>query len=55
MGAIKKNFNPDEVGVLAVLAGNDMILMCHTPGIPGAGDRRHPQGCSGRRHRRVQN
>ncbi|MFC6650859.1 glycoside hydrolase family 3 N-terminal domain-containing protein [Paenibacillus rhizoplanae] len=31
MGAIKKNFNPDEVGVLAVLAGNDMILMCHTP------------------------
>ncbi|NQX47820.1 glycoside hydrolase family 3 protein [Paenibacillus tritici] len=31
MGAIRKHFSPDEVGVLAVLAGNDMILMCHTP------------------------
>ncbi|WP_336762202.1 glycoside hydrolase family 3 N-terminal domain-containing protein [Paenibacillus sp. USHLN196] len=31
MGAIRNHFNPDEVGVLAVQAGNDMILMCHTP------------------------
>ncbi|MFE6076915.1 beta-N-acetylhexosaminidase [Paenibacillus sp. NPDC057886] len=31
MGAIRKNFSPEDVGVLAVQAGNDMILMCHTP------------------------
>ncbi|WP_246310995.1 glycoside hydrolase family 3 N-terminal domain-containing protein [Paenibacillus xylanilyticus] len=31
MGAIRNHFSPDEVGVLAVQAGNDMILMCHTP------------------------
>lgn len=31
MGAIRKHFSPDKVGVLAVQAGNDMILMCHTP------------------------
>ncbi|QOS80451.1 family 20 glycosylhydrolase [Paenibacillus sp. JNUCC31] len=31
MGAIRKHFSPEEVGVLAVQAGNDMILMCHTP------------------------
>ncbi|CAI6076161.1 Beta-hexosaminidase [Paenibacillus sp. JJ-100] len=31
MGAIRNHFSPEEVGVLAVQAGNDMILMCHTP------------------------
>ncbi|MDR6554866.1 glycoside hydrolase family 3 N-terminal domain-containing protein [Paenibacillus qinlingensis] len=31
MGAIKNNFEPEEVGRLAIQAGNDMILMCHTP------------------------
>lgn len=31
MGAIKNNYEPAEIGVKAVLAGNDMILMCHTP------------------------
>ncbi|WP_247898759.1 beta-N-acetylhexosaminidase [Paenibacillus pabuli] len=31
MGAIRNNFSPEDVGVLAVQAGNDMILMCHTP------------------------
>ncbi|GFZ82777.1 beta-glucosidase [Paenibacillus marchantiophytorum] len=31
MHAIKHNFEPEDVGVLAVLAGNDQILMCHTP------------------------
>ncbi|RJE87001.1 beta-N-acetylhexosaminidase [Paenibacillus sp. 1011MAR3C5] len=31
MGAIKNNYEPAEIGVMAVLAGNDLILMCHTP------------------------
>jgi beta-N-acetylhexosaminidase len=31
MHAIKNNFTPEEAGVLAVLAGNDQILMCITP------------------------
>ncbi|REK76776.1 beta-N-acetylhexosaminidase [Paenibacillus paeoniae] len=31
MGAIKNNYEPAEIGVMAVLAGNDMIVMCHTP------------------------
>lgn len=31
MGAIRNTYRPEEAGVLAVLAGNDMILMCHTP------------------------
>ncbi|BBH23225.1 beta-glucosidase [Paenibacillus baekrokdamisoli] len=30
MQAIKNNFDPAEIGVLAVLAGNDQIIMCHT-------------------------
>ncbi|OBZ11059.1 hypothetical protein A7975_18955 [Bacillus sp. FJAT-26390] len=30
MHAIKNNFDPSEIGVLAVLAGNDQIIMCHT-------------------------
>lgn len=31
MGAIMDNFEPRKIGELAVKAGNDMILMCHTP------------------------
>lgn len=31
MGAIQNNYRPQEIGELAVKAGNDMILMCHTP------------------------
>lgn len=31
MHAIKNNFIPEEIGVMAVIAGNDQILMCHTP------------------------
>lgn len=31
MQAIKSNYAPEEIGVLAVMAGNDQILMCHTP------------------------
>ncbi|EFM08787.1 glycoside hydrolase family 3 domain protein [Paenibacillus curdlanolyticus YK9] len=30
MGAIMDNFEPRRIGELAVMAGNDMILMCHT-------------------------
>jgi beta-glucosidase-like glycosyl hydrolase len=30
MAAIRDFFKPEEIGVLAVQAGNDMILMCHT-------------------------
>lgn len=32
MGAIKDRFPPRQIGELAILAGNDLILMCHTPG-----------------------
>lgn len=31
MHAIQNLYSPEEAGVLAVLAGNDQILMCHTP------------------------
>ncbi|UKS25699.1 beta-N-acetylhexosaminidase [Paenibacillus sp. HWE-109] len=31
MHAIKNNYIPEEIGVMAVQAGNDQILMCHTP------------------------
>ncbi|CAM4376315.1 beta-N-acetylhexosaminidase [Paenibacillus typhae] len=31
MGAIRNTFEPELIGELAVTAGNDMILMCHTP------------------------
>ncbi|WP_150275988.1 glycoside hydrolase family 3 protein [Paenibacillus tepidiphilus] len=31
MGAIKNSYPPERIGELAVLAGNDLILMCHTP------------------------
>lgn len=31
MGAIRNTFEPEVIGELAVKAGNDMILMCHTP------------------------
>lgn len=30
-GAIRNTFAPEHIGELAVAAGNDMILMCHTP------------------------
>lgn len=30
MAAIRDYFEPEEIGALAVQAGNDMILMCHT-------------------------
>lgn len=30
MQAIKNYYEPEEIGVLAVLAGNDQIIMCHT-------------------------
>ncbi|QJD87765.1 beta-N-acetylhexosaminidase [Cohnella herbarum] len=30
MQAIKNNYEPEQIGVLAVLAGNDQIIMCHT-------------------------
>ncbi len=31
MAAIKNSYPPEMIGELAVLAGNDLILMCHTP------------------------
>ncbi|WP_044482557.1 glycoside hydrolase family 3 protein [Paenibacillus antibioticophila] len=31
MGAIKDNYSPEEIGIMAVKAGVDQILMCHTP------------------------
>lgn len=31
MGAIRDTFEPEMIGELAVAAGNDLILMCHTP------------------------
>jgi beta-glucosidase-like glycosyl hydrolase len=31
MGAIKDNYEPRLIGELAVQAGNDLIVMCHTP------------------------
>ncbi|WP_042203898.1 beta-N-acetylhexosaminidase [Paenibacillus camerounensis] len=31
MGAIRNTYEPELIGELAVTAGNDMILMCHTP------------------------
>lgn len=31
MGAIKNNYSPEEIGVMAARAGVDQILMCHTP------------------------
>ncbi|GLX67725.1 beta-glucosidase [Paenibacillus glycanilyticus] len=30
MKAIRDHYEPEEIGVLAVQAGNDMVLMCHT-------------------------
>ncbi|UQZ37097.1 glycoside hydrolase family 3 [Paenibacillus sp. PK3_47] len=32
MGAIRNSFEPEVISELAVIAGNDLILMCHTPG-----------------------